>query len=171
MVVRRPSAQTVEWLRRRVDDPAFREAFASRVVLTAGSSCWWWTGAISGRGHGRLFLGRDEDGRSHVVIAHRFAYALEHGVDELLATPVLGHRCDNPLCQRIGPGHVSPSSPGGNRREYIARRTLAGTPLDAPGGARQRAVRARAQLLALERLDEPSSTQPMLWDPTPWRAP
>jgi hypothetical protein len=47
----------------------------------------------------------------------------------LNAVPVLGHGCDNPLCQRIGPGHVKPSSPAQNRRAYLARRSLAGNPL------------------------------------------
>ena len=32
----------------------------------------------------------------------------------LNAVPVLGHGCDNPLCQRIGPDHVDPSSHVGN---------------------------------------------------------
>lgn len=47
----------------------------------------------------------------------------------LNAVPVLGHGCDNPLCQRIGPGHVKPSSPAQNRRAYLARRSLAGNGL------------------------------------------
>ena len=24
-----------------------------KIVRVAGSECWWWTGAISGKGHGR----------------------------------------------------------------------------------------------------------------------
>ena len=68
-------------------------------------------GAISARGHGRFWIGQIDgaivDGvakrRDVVVIAHRFAWALEHGVDALEDVSVSGHRCDNPLCQQLGP--------------------------------------------------------------------
>jgi len=64
---------------------------------------------------GRFWLG-ESDGRDVVVIAHRFAWAPEFGVEDLQSVPVLGHRCDNPLCQRTGTapdgsGHVQRSSP------------------------------------------------------------
>ena len=49
-----------------------------------------------------------------VVVAHRFAFAVMHGVQAAAEVHVLGHRCDNPLCQRVGPGHVVASS-------YVAR--------------------------------------------------
>ena len=39
-----------------------------------------WSAAVSGRGHGRFWLGRAA-GRVVVLIAHRFALALEHGVE------------------------------------------------------------------------------------------
>ena len=51
-----------------------------------------------------------------VVIAHRFAWALEHGVDALEQVPVLGPRCETPLCQRIGDGPVLASRQCVNRR-------------------------------------------------------
>lgn len=157
--------QTVALLRRRVAEPAFRDAYRAKIVQVPGSGCWWWTGAVSGRGHGRVFLGRDDAGRGHTVIAHRLGYALEHGVDALLAATVLGHRCDNPLCQRIAPGHVTVSSHAGNRREYLARRILADTPLDDPQGSLHRALRARARLRAHQDLEPPSGArQPTLWD-------
>lgn len=28
-----------------------------KVVTVQRSQCWWWTGAISGRGHGRFYFG------------------------------------------------------------------------------------------------------------------
>jgi len=55
-----------------------------------------------------------ESGRDLHVIAHRFGYALIYGPAALNTVPVLGHGCDNPLCQRIGPGHVKASSHAGN---------------------------------------------------------
>ena len=82
------------------------------------------------------------------IIAHRFGFALEHGLEELLAAPVLGHRCDNPLCQLIAPRHVVRSSPGENRREWAARRRLAGGALANRRGARARAREARDAIRA-----------------------
>lgn len=75
---------------------AVRDRWADKVVLVPGSDCVFWVGAISGRGHGRFWIGPDR-----VVIAHRFAFALTHGLEALEAAPLLGHRCDNPLCQRV----------------------------------------------------------------------
>ncbi len=82
-------------------------------------------------------------GRNLCVIAHRFGYALVYGAAALNEVPVLGHRCDNPLCQRIGAGHVEPSTHALNRRAYLARRFVAGSPLaDARGaGGRSRELR------------------------------
>jgi hypothetical protein len=83
----------------------------------------WWTGAVSSRGHGRL-AGRGADGRGVVVIRHRFGWALAFGVDALCAARVLGHCCDNPLCQRIVAGHGQLSKP---RRETAGSGRPAGT--------------------------------------------
>ena len=78
------------------------------------------------------------------MIAHRFAYALRYGVDGLADAPLLGHRCDNPLCQRVGVGHVEVSSARQNRLEWLSRRDLAGSPLADARGARGRAEALRA---------------------------
>src|SRR5699024_4892509 len=107
-------------------------------VSVPGSECLWWTGAVSGRGHGRFYYA---PGR--VVIAHRFAFALAHGVVALDEVPVLGHRCDNPLCERVEPGHVVASSYEENRREWAARRELSGSPLGDPRGSRKRSRELR----------------------------
>ena len=118
--------------------PETVERWRSKNVTVEGSSCGWWVGACSGRGHGRFWL---SSGR--VVVAHRFAFALAYGVEEAARVPVLGHRCDNPLCQRVGPGHVVASSYAENRREWAIRREHAGSPLGDPRGARQRARELR----------------------------
>jgi hypothetical protein len=76
----------------------------------------------------------------------RFAFALEHGVDALLRVPVLGHRCDNPLCQRIGDGHVEPSSAWRNRQEWLMLRHTIGGALRDVRGARGRARALRDAL-------------------------
>lgn len=74
---------------------------AGQDVTVEGIGCLWWTGAISGRRHGRFWYA---SGR--VVIAHRFAFAVAHNVAALAGAELLDHRCDNPLCQRVHPEHV-----------------------------------------------------------------
>lgn len=138
----------------------------AKVVQVDGSGCLWWTGAISGKGHGRFWLA---PGR--VVVAHRFAFALAAGVEAVASVPVLGHRCDNPLCQRVAPRHVVASSYAENRREWAARRHLTGSPLGDPRGARRRArelrdlARTDPALVAadLARLRRMFGEQPPLW--------
>lgn len=110
----------------------------AKVVTVEGSSCAWWTGAVSGRGHGRFWL---SSGR--VVVAHRFAIALVHGAEAATAVPVLGHRFDNPLCQRVGPGHIVASSNVQNRREWAIRRAHAVLHWVIRARARQRARELR----------------------------
>lgn len=150
-----------------IRDPAVVARYRAKIVDDVdGSGCWWWTGALSGRGHGRFWVAGPR-----VVIAHRFGFALEHGAAALTWARVLGHRCDNPLCQRIGPGHVVVSSPEENRREWAIRRHLAGSPVGDRRGSRERAVvmrnlvRRDPQLLAeeLQRLRIRHGQQLALW--------
>ncbi len=128
-------------------DPLVVARYRAKTVQVPGSECLWWRGAVSGRGHGRFHVGTfpavdgRPGGRDLCMIAHRFGYALVYGAAVLNEVPVLGHRCDNPLCQRIGPGHVQASSHALNRRAYLARRFVAGSPLGdvrgAPGRSRE----------------------------------
>ena len=83
-------------LRAAVADGGTVARFRAKIAVVPGSGCEYWTSAISGRGHGRFWVG-EVAGRDVVVIAHRFALALEHGVDALEQVPVLGHPYDNPL--------------------------------------------------------------------------
>src|SRR5262249_19047048 len=141
-------------LRWAVDDPETVRRYRAKVVAVPGSACAWWSGALSGRGHGRFWLGTVA-GRDVVVIAHRFEFALVGGVEALLATPVLGHGCDTPLCQRIDAAHVRASSHVLNRRAWAARRRIGGSPLLDRRGARGRAralrdaVQAAGELFAV----------------------
>jgi hypothetical protein len=100
----------------------------------------------------------------------RFGFALEHGVEALLATPVLGHGCDNPLCQRIDGAHVRASSHVLNRREWAARRRIGGSPLLDRRGARGRAralrdaVQAAGELFTVVEAEGlPPGVQLPLW--------
>jgi len=124
-------------LRACVNEPEVVARYRAKTREVKGSGCLWWTGAVSARGHGRFWLGQAGD-HDVTVIAHRFAWALEHGAAALLDVPVLGHRCDNPLCQRIGLGHVQASSYVENSREYAGRRQTIGAPLRDSRGARGR---------------------------------
>jgi hypothetical protein len=144
-------SEAAKLLRWAVDDSDTVRRYRAKVVAVPGSACAWWSGALSGRGHGRFWLGTVA-GRDVVVIAHRFGFALEHGVDALLATPVLGHGCDNPLCQRIDRAHVRASSHVLNRREWAVRRRIGGSPLLDRRGARGRARALRDAVQAADEL-------------------
>jgi len=137
----------------------------SHVSLVPGHDCVWWFGAISERGHGRFWLGTDAGG----VIAHRFAYGLAFGIDELARAEVLDHECDNPLCQNVE--HMVPTSVGGNRRRWAARRYQVGGPLRDVRGSRGRSLAIRDALKAGENvqavlnagLSEIDAGQGLLW--------
>lgn len=134
-------------LRGAVADPGVVARYAAKVVGVPGSGCLWWTGAVAGRGHGRFWVGAP-GGSDVVVIAHRFAWALAFGADALDQVPVLGHRCDNPLCQRVGDGHVVASSAWLNRQEWVRRRHTIGGALRDVRGARGRAIALREAVRA-----------------------
>jgi hypothetical protein len=138
MAGRRLDEQGLAGLGAAAADAGVVARYRAKIVTVVGSDCWWWTGAIAGRGHGRFWYCPDR-----VVIAHRFAWALVRGVAALGEVEVLGHRCDNPLCQRVGEGHVVASSYVENRREWAARKELSGSPLGDPRGSRRRARELR----------------------------
>lgn len=147
------SEATTLRLRAAVGDHAVVERYWSHVRKPAGAGCWLWTGAISGRGHGRFQIADDyrptaAGGRSRqtfVVIAHRFGYALEYGADALLDVPIISHRCDNPLCQN--PSCWRESNHRANGQEYSRRRgAVRGSLADRRGArGRARAVRDAAR--------------------------
>jgi len=126
-------------LRSAVTDPDTVTRYQAKTRDVIGSDCLWWTGAVSARGHGRFWLD-NIDGHDIVVIAHRFAWALAFGVEDLQTVPVLGHRCDNPLCQRLTGRHVTRSSPVENARAWAARRHTIGNPLRDNRGSRGRST-------------------------------
>lgn len=170
---RLPSEHASRTLRWALRDAETIERYWSHVRVVPGSSCSWWAGALSGRGHGRFWLARVE-GHDVTVIAHRFGYGLVHGADELLATRVLGHACDNPLCQRVDAEHVRASTTEMNRREWAARRRLSGSVVNDRRGARGRAralrdaVRAGgADLAAVDGIGRDPGRQMPLWGAEP----
>ena len=137
-----------------VKDPAViarYRAFVSTIVTERG--CRLWTGAVSSKGHGRLWLSSfpvEVAGKTIVrdvcVIAHRYGFALEHGVGELLRADKVTHRCDEPLCQE--PAHWRAGTNSSNLQEFHDRKLTPGSPLRDVRGARGRAVALRDGLRA-----------------------
>ena len=143
------SAGTVAQLRLGVADPVVIERYWSHIRTGRADQCWLWTGAISGKGHGRFQIGDQRltrpDGttarRTYVVIAHRFGYAALRGVDALLEVPLLAHSCDNPLCQN--PRCWRESNHRANGQDYAHRRDIVRGALADTRGARGRARAVR----------------------------
>ena len=175
------SARTIAALYDAVEDPAVvgrYRAMVSPVVSDRG--CRLWTGAVSSRGHGRLWLSSfpvevagKTDVRDVCVIAHRFGYALEHGVGALLRADKVTHLCDEPLCQE--PTHWRPGTTTSNVQEFHDRKHTPGSPLRDTRGARGRAValrdgmKAGTPLAALVAAGQPAGD--LIQDPLPFDCP
>lgn len=87
-----------------------------RRKIIESPTCWFWVGGISRPdGYGRFTFQRDSVQRT--VLAHRFAlliegYDLSHGA-------VAEHECNEPLCVRVGAGHVRVSTQSDNLRYAV----------------------------------------------------
>lgn len=137
--LRLPSA---EW-RRYLGDPQMQGAYHSRVCRSG--DCWFWTGALSGSGHGRLrapsHLG------SKTVVSHVFGYQLVFGalVIDAARLPLIRHRCDNASCHR--PSHWVTGDAAANAADYQSRPDDPLSPLADKRGAGGRARAIRAAIL------------------------
>ena len=89
-------------------------AFDSRVVRAPGNGCHIWTGAISD-GYGRISWRRG--GVSRTEYAHRFALLV---AGELTDGAIGEHRCNEPLCVRVDPGHLIASTQSANLLYAVA---------------------------------------------------
>lgn len=115
--------------------PSITSRYFSKV-LQSEDDCWIWTGAISGRGHGRFWIA---DG--FVVLAHRFGWLIDAG-DQVVTMPEnIRHRCDNPPCQN--PAHFIEGTWASNRQDYLQRRGSPGSALNDVRGALGRARELR----------------------------
>ena len=94
-----------------------------------------------------------------MVIAHRFAYGLAHGVQALANAPQVRHSCDEPLCQQMK--HLVVGTQLDNSRDYLIRRDIPGSPLRDVRGSLDRArslraaARARADVADAQALGSP----------------
>ena len=115
--------------------------FNRRIVKSP--QCWFWTGAISTPdGYGRFTWQRQ--GIQRTLSAHRFAL-MAAGVD--LEGLVAEHRCNEPLCVRVGPEHVSGATQSENL-EYAVRNGRHRGTIEVVSSARraQRSIRIREAL-------------------------
>ncbi|MGX4711997.1 HNH endonuclease [Rhodococcus ruber] len=107
-------------------------AFWAKVVKSP--TCWYWVGAISAPdGYGRFNFQRAN--RQRTMLAHRFSVELVHG--PLAPSVVCEHKCNEPLCVRVGSEHLVESTHSQNVRYAIALGRLSGhTLLDGQGRSR-----------------------------------
>lgn len=136
------------WLATAVADERVHTRYDALVHKT-GDGCWYWTGAISGRGHGRFWIARDR-----VIVAHRFAYAITHGAEAIQQAPVIAHAFNNTLRQRVDDAHAHASTAAANTQEWARRRSAWAGPMADPAGAADRARFIRDGLRAGRDLDE-----------------
>ena len=81
-----------------------QQRFWRHVVRGGEDRCWIWVGAISSPdGYGRFTWQHDR--RRRTVSAHRVALMIAHG-GELPVGLVGEHYCCEPLCVRVGEGHL-----------------------------------------------------------------
>jgi hypothetical protein len=144
------SAATSARLRMVLGDPAVKARYLEKIVVVPPYSCRFWVGAITGRGHGRFWIGdaveAGQEAQDFVVIAHRFGFGLAYGFDALMDVEVVAHTCDNTICQE--PGHWRESTHARNKQEWAQRRHQLAGPLRDKRGARDRAVAMRDAIVA-----------------------
>lgn len=95
-----------------MDENDAQRFWAKVAIVDDEDSCWTWTAFHNPDGYGRFGY------NGKAVAAHRFAYAMHHGLDELPDLCVL-HRCDNPPCVR--PSHLFLGTQADNMRDRHAK--------------------------------------------------
>jgi hypothetical protein len=101
-----------------------RARYQARVHRRGDADCWYWLGAISDTGHGKLRAGSRAAGAaaageppSRVVTSHVLGYRMAFGEP---GTALIAHRCDEASCHN--PAHWRPADVASNTAEYAARR-------------------------------------------------
>lgn len=138
------------WYAWLADEPT-RARFAALTCQRGPDQCWYFLGAISSTGHGKIRVHAHGAGRA-VVSAHAYAYQATHGVIGAAWAergPTIRHTCDEASCQN--PAHLLLGTPADNAHDYQTRRGREHGPLADRRGARGRAVAIRAAITAARR--------------------
>jgi hypothetical protein len=124
------------WAELTTHEPT-RRRYLARMYRRDPALCWYWLGAISDTGHGKLRAGSRAAGAqaageppSRVVTAHVYGWHLVYGaaaVHPRTTAPLIAHRCDECACQN--PAHWRLDDTAGNTGEYMARRVVPHSPL------------------------------------------
>ncbi len=160
-------------LRLAVADPVVVKNYWARIAQGADDECWLWIGPISEQGVGRFVYailnpgeaGHEPASQAHTahqsmaqkrlfVAAHRFGFALAYGFDELLATPVVDHRCGKILCQNPRCLHKSDHRRVNNK--HAAQKKAVGRPLSGDPTQRQISAEMRSKTLSGLPVEEDS---------------
>ena len=124
-----------DWLAAALTDARVRARYYAHILSEpTPAGCLIWTGAVSGAGHGRFWIG-SQDGNDRVIIAHRFGYALAHGAGGL--TQAIQHQCDEPLCQN--PNHLVAGTIAQNTRAWARQHARCSDPAPSCAGRRRSA--------------------------------
>jgi hypothetical protein len=151
-------------------DQATIERYHSKIYRRPGPGCWYWLGAISSTGHGRLRCGtralEPERPGTRVVASHVYGFQLSRGLlrpDPATGLlPVVRHRCDEASCHR--PSHWVTGSPADNVADFTARGKVPGSPLTDRRGAAGRAIAIRAAIQGgLDRGDSAKRIKAAIW--------
>jgi hypothetical protein len=125
-----------------LDHEPTRRRYEAKVYRRGDDQCWYWYGAISSTGHGKLKAGRTS-GTPIVVTAHVYGWQATHGIIRPRPgeDPVIAHTCDESSCQNPAHWELIPREVNG--ADYRARRHRAEGPLADIRGAEGRAVAIR----------------------------
>lgn len=97
-------------------EPPWYDRYWAKVKM--GNGCWLWTGAVSGRGYGKLGI----DGRD--IGAHRLAWELAYG--PIPAGLFVLHTCDVRRC--VNHAHLFLGTAADNTRDMFEKGRQGGTP-------------------------------------------
>jgi hypothetical protein len=130
-----------------LDHTPTRQRYAARVYRRRADQCWYFLGAISSTGHGKVKAGR-AGGAPVVVTAHVYGWQATYGIIRPRPgeDPVIAHKCDETSCQN--PAHWELVERTVNGADYRARRHRAEGPLADVRGAEGRAVAIREAIRA-----------------------